>query len=331
MPGSTTLQYDVFDRLTRGPLVGEYYPWYGYDAFGRRVWRSSEGGIQHVYFYDPGGRLLADLVVGGQATIYQYFAGQRIHQYTDRVGTVRYDRYVGARHYYPYGEEITSTNSDTYKFAQLHRDGDTGLDYAVNRYYGSGIGRFLNTDPNGAGTCQGNPQTQNRFAYVHDDPVNYFDPQGTNEADPSGYNSGPAGPCGPGWMTDASLAGPCSGGGGSNGPGGLEAGGSFVFPRIFSATRACHLRLLGMVGNKCEYNGPCENDPPGSPGHPPVGAGFFVFSMTEIVKACGPQPAGFCPRTLRTTAKVTCVLLPTGGTFCFGFSPTIIVPGSCGT
>jgi len=176
-PGSTTLQYDVFDRLTRGPLVGEYYPWYGYDAFGRRVWRSAEGGIQHVYFYDPGGRLLADLVVGGQATTYQYFAGQRLNQYTDRVGTVRYDRYVGARHYYPYGEEITSTNSDTYKFAQLHRDGDTGLDYAVNRYYSSGQGRFLTPDPSPA-TKAKQPKSWNAYSYAAGDPVNLRDTQG---------------------------------------------------------------------------------------------------------------------------------------------------------
>jgi RHS repeat-associated protein len=49
--------------------------------------------------------------------------------------------------YYPFGEEITSTANDRYKFAETFRDADSGLDYALNRYYASGIGRFLSPDP----------------------------------------------------------------------------------------------------------------------------------------------------------------------------------------
>jgi hypothetical protein len=64
--------------------------------------------------------------------VQQYFAGQRLYQWTDRRGDVRYSD-GGWKHYYPYGEEITSTTNDTYKFAQLYRDGDTGLDYAMAR------------------------------------------------------------------------------------------------------------------------------------------------------------------------------------------------------
>src|SRR5579859_7491090 len=32
-----------------------------------------------------------------------------------------------------YGEEITGTANDTFKFAQTYTDSDSGLDYAVNR------------------------------------------------------------------------------------------------------------------------------------------------------------------------------------------------------
>jgi RHS repeat-associated protein len=49
-------------------------------------------------------------------------------------------------HYYPYGEEITGTANDTYKYAGLYRDSDSMLDYAMNRYYASGVGRFLTAD-----------------------------------------------------------------------------------------------------------------------------------------------------------------------------------------
>ena len=40
-----------------------------------------------------------------------------------------------------------------FKFAQTYRDSDSGLDYAQNRYYASGIGRFLTTDPLDKSAC----------------------------------------------------------------------------------------------------------------------------------------------------------------------------------
>jgi RHS repeat-associated protein len=121
----------------------------------------------------------------------------RLGQYTDRTGNVRYTPGSGWKHYYPYGEEVTSTSGDAYKFAQLYRDQDTGLDYAMNRYYGSGIGRFLTTDPVGERSSEPctrgkyllkelhpnrfvsqDPQSLNRYAYVGGDPINYSDPYG---------------------------------------------------------------------------------------------------------------------------------------------------------
>jgi RHS repeat-associated protein len=77
---------------------------------------------------------------------------------------------------YPYGEEITSTSNDTFKFAQTYRDSDSGVDYARTRYYASGIGRFLTVDS--VGGHPKTPQTWNLYAYSDGDPVNMFDPQG---------------------------------------------------------------------------------------------------------------------------------------------------------
>src|SRR5437879_5793228 len=86
-------------------------------------------------------------------------------------------------HRYPYGEEITGTANDTYKFAQLYRDSDSGLDYADQRYYASSIGRFVNADPyksnSGGPGDAGDPQSWNAYAYTESDPVNYYDPHGT--------------------------------------------------------------------------------------------------------------------------------------------------------
>jgi RHS repeat-associated protein len=91
----------------------------------------------------------------------------------DRIGT---NRATGAR-YYPFGDEITSTPNDATKFGTYHRDGFTGLDYADQRYYASGYGRFTKTDPSNAGALD-NPLSLNLYSYVLGDPVNRSDPQG---------------------------------------------------------------------------------------------------------------------------------------------------------
>jgi RHS repeat-associated protein len=92
--------------------------------------------------------------------------------------------------YYPYGEERQTTEQDRDKFATYHRDSTTGLDYASQRYYSSLTGRFLTPDPYLSTTCRVNPQAWNRYAYVHGDPVNFYDPSGNNEADPNPPTAG---------------------------------------------------------------------------------------------------------------------------------------------
>ena len=171
IPGIASLQYDYFDRVKQVNTSQ-----YAYDAFGRRV-AVTVNGSTTVHFFDIRGRLLT----GGNV----YFAGQRLGQYADRLGSVRYSQ--GAHsHYYPYGEEVASTGNNRYKFAETFRDSDTGLDYAINRYLSSSIGRFLSGDSYKASAAPSDPQTWNRYAYVHNDPVNYFDPTGRLEAIP-GY------------------------------------------------------------------------------------------------------------------------------------------------
>jgi RHS repeat-associated protein len=95
--------------------------------------------------------------------------------YTDRLGTVR----NGGKSYYPFGEEVgTPSANNTYKFASTYRDSATGLDYAVNRYYASGMGRFLTVDRR-SGHLK-SPQSFNRYTYTRNDPINGTDPTGLN-------------------------------------------------------------------------------------------------------------------------------------------------------
>jgi RHS repeat-associated protein len=195
MPSGSTITYDALDRVqtvTSGSNVSTMV----YDAFGRRAEHDSPSGNNWVYFYDPSGRLLATYPFQAtyesscQGTNYCYngpvpvnkiyLAGQMIGQWSDRTGSVRYTASGSAySHYYPYGEEITSNASeDTFKYAQLYRDSDTMLDYAMHRFYASELGRFLTVDPKRKSARPPTPQSWNRYAYVMGDPANAGDPTG---------------------------------------------------------------------------------------------------------------------------------------------------------
>ena len=78
-----------------------------------------------------------------------------------------------------------------------------GLDYADQRMYASTYGRFNTPDPyqaggaaNGSVSNPSDPGSWNRYSYTRGDPVNRLDPRGLYD-------------CGDGWVSDASLTGPC--------------------------------------------------------------------------------------------------------------------------
>ena len=101
---------------------------------------------------------------------------------TDRLGSVRANGQGERFSYYPYGEERTTTVDGREKFGTYFRDLGTGLDYAEQRYYGNGAGRFWSPDPyraGGTGNDVANPSSWNRYSYVRGDPINFLDRRGT--------------------------------------------------------------------------------------------------------------------------------------------------------
>jgi uncharacterized protein RhaS with RHS repeats len=72
-----------------------------------------------------------------------YIAGRRAAP-SDRLGS----DVTGGVKLMPYGEDIAvpPVANDRTKFATYHRD-ETGLDYADQRYYSPGSGRFMTSDP----------------------------------------------------------------------------------------------------------------------------------------------------------------------------------------
>jgi RHS repeat-associated protein len=101
--------------------------------------------------------------------------------------------------------EMGSTADGRTKFATYYRDG-AGMDYAGQRYYAPGMGRFNTPDPS-SGVALGNPNSWNKYAYVNGDPVNRFDPSGLLEADPNDPGS-PTVSIGPGFLTGYGPEGP---------------------------------------------------------------------------------------------------------------------------
>jgi len=103
-----------------------------------------------------------------------YFGSRMI---VSRGGIVVPNRLGSIGDYFPYGEEKQVTAQDRDKFATYYRDGNTGLDYAQNRYYANTLGRFTSPDA-GTGSKPVDPGSWNKYVYTQGDPVNFNDPSG---------------------------------------------------------------------------------------------------------------------------------------------------------
>jgi RHS repeat-associated protein len=82
----------------------------------------------------------------------------------------------------PFGEEITrgsyASDSLRQKFTGYERDGESGLDYAKARMFGSCIGRFTTPDNFVNDTHVLDPQSWNLYAYARNNPLKFIDKSG---------------------------------------------------------------------------------------------------------------------------------------------------------
>jgi len=149
---------------------------YGYDPANKRIWKNDE-----YTFYGAGGerigrysatKLVNDtgthVLVFQKVQVDEYFGGRRLTT-QDRLGS------VGS--YYPYGEAKSGTVSNADSFATYYRD-STGLDYADQRFYLAGVGRFTTADPYEASAGTASPGSWNRYSYVMSDPITFHDQSG---------------------------------------------------------------------------------------------------------------------------------------------------------
>lgn len=190
-PQSTSYVYDGRNRLVAVETTGRRIE-YGYDALGRRIFKRADG-VTTCYQW-AGTQLLSESVDDGQRTVRRdylccpefltplafreegavyYLHCGRLQEplcVTDQAGEVAWKA-----DYLAFGRARVSLARvrQPWRLPGQYHDEETGLHYAVARYYDPELGRFLSMDPlRVAGTGL------NYYTYCDGDPVNRVDPTG---------------------------------------------------------------------------------------------------------------------------------------------------------
>lgn len=165
-----TYGYDVANQRTRRTTGGSttHYIWDGSQVIGEYNGATGAALVEYIY---AGGKMIARDAAG----VVSYYHGDRL---TTRVLTNTSGVAVWSGSHDPYGEDVAGSGSATnkHRFTSYERDGESGTDYAVNRQYSFGVGRFMRPDPV-AGVLE-DPQSLNRFAYARNEPTNFTDQLG---------------------------------------------------------------------------------------------------------------------------------------------------------
>ncbi|MBI3652470.1 MAG: hypothetical protein HY231_15730 [Acidobacteria bacterium] len=142
--GGSAGQYSYDHRNWRvKKVVGSastHYVWEGAQVIAEH--NGSTGAVQVEYVY-AGSRLVAKETGGSR----QYVLSDRlsVRMILDASGNM-----IGRQGHLPFGEDFAESGSQhKHHFTSYERDAESGLDYAVNRFYASSIGRFLQADPYG--------------------------------------------------------------------------------------------------------------------------------------------------------------------------------------
>ena len=166
---------------------------YAYDGEGRRMKKTYNGETTY-YFYGPPGLLCEFISTSNPISTATTASStdRTLYHTTDKLGSAVLVITSGGsviedNRTLPYGEawlaESTPSTNDK-KFTTYQRDAESGLDYAMNRYYGNTTGRF--NSPDKAQPILYDPGTLNRYTYVSNDPVNLLDDSGNIQACPQG-------------------------------------------------------------------------------------------------------------------------------------------------
>jgi RHS repeat-associated protein len=192
--GLHTYQYDAEDRIVT--VDSGNTAAYAYDYLNRRLRKAVGSAVTH-YIWE-GSRVIAEHngSTGAQVADYVFSRGMLLGEGTgtsyttsasftfqindrlsERVLLDNSAHVLGVQSHLPFGEEVgESGTQEKHHFTNYEADAETGQDYALRRYYSSGLGRFASPDAR-AGK-RSSPQTWNRYAYASDSPLDRIDPLG---------------------------------------------------------------------------------------------------------------------------------------------------------
>jgi RHS repeat-associated protein len=167
--GSTPAAYTYFGALRIKKVVGSVTTVAIYSGT-KPIAEYVNAALSKEYIYS-GSSLLAT-ISGGVATYHHP------DHLSNRAETDSNGNLVRTYGHFPFGETWYETGTaDKWKFTSYARDlGETNLDYAGFRHYGSLLGRFASPDLLAGNIL--NPQSLNRYSYTLADPVSLVDPLG---------------------------------------------------------------------------------------------------------------------------------------------------------
>lgn len=201
LSGHTSYTYDSFGNLRTVALPNGSSIAYVVDANNRRIGRKVNGTLTQGWLYSGQLRIVAELdgtgavaarfVYGTRTNVPDYMvkAGATYRIISDHLGSPRMvvntatGALIQSMTYDAFGNVLTDTNPgfQPFGFAGGLYDRATGLTRFGARDYDPRVGRWTTKDPIGFAAGDGN-----LYGYVHNDPVNFRDPSGTDEvtADP---------------------------------------------------------------------------------------------------------------------------------------------------
>mgnify|MGYP000102777855 CR=1 FL=1 len=193
--GNRTFTYTPDNRLHKVFEDDQLIATYTYNALGQRsIKRTAQGTTYYLYGLD--GKLLGEYDENGEAIKeYVYLEGEPLailerddsitYLHTDHLGTPRRATDETGEVVWSWESDAfgnTSANSDPnrdgqntivdLRFPGQYYDQETGLHYNWQRYFDPQTGRFLTSDPRGL------DDGPNTYAYVRENPINYYDPTG---------------------------------------------------------------------------------------------------------------------------------------------------------
>ena len=206
--GTTSYTFDDRGLMTHATMADGTNIAYSYDALGNRRAKTVNGETTHYLTAPIFGmsHVLAELAPDNTIKSTYIYAGPKLLKeepstsdrsldlymlHEGKVGSITHtiDMNGSVRNEYDYDTFGTRTHVKTastgsnqhFGYTGEMQDPESGLLYLRARYYDPAIGRFISADPYLGRMAE--PVTQNRYIYVHNNPLLYTDPSGLAAGD----------------------------------------------------------------------------------------------------------------------------------------------------